>query len=156
MAQVDLQQKKLFRRSAKPSRLLRKAVLQQNKPAGPPGRVALMQMNDVLHQKNSSGLREGYAEDYQRSVVTDRYKLVYVPDAEDRKAMKGSPLELYDLQRDPGETQNLAAERPEVVAPLRKRLWDWMEDGGEAEVAPAAVPIDEGTERQLRSLGYIE
>ncbi|HEX2641576.1 MAG TPA: hypothetical protein VHU81_01185 [Thermoanaerobaculia bacterium] len=113
-------------------------------------------MNDVLHQKNSSGLREGYAEDYQRSVVTDRYKLVYVPDAEDRKAMKGSPLELYDLQRDPSETQNLAAERPEVVAPLRKRLWDWMEDGGEAEVAPAAVPIDEGTERQLRSLGYIE
>jgi hypothetical protein len=34
-------------------------VLQQNKPAGPSGRVALMRMNDVLHQKNSSGVPGG-------------------------------------------------------------------------------------------------
>jgi hypothetical protein len=35
--------------------------LQQNKPAGPPGRVGLTQMNDVLHQKSSSGLpRRGF------------------------------------------------------------------------------------------------
>jgi hypothetical protein len=59
LAQVDLQQKNLFRRPAKPSRWLRKAVLQQNKPAGPPGRVGLTQMNDVLHQKSSSGLPGG-------------------------------------------------------------------------------------------------
>jgi hypothetical protein len=58
LAQVDLRQKNLFRQLAKPSRLLRKDVLQQNKPAGSPGRVALMRMNDVLHQKNSPGLRE--------------------------------------------------------------------------------------------------
>jgi hypothetical protein len=33
--------------------------LQQNKPVGLPGRVALMRMNDVLHQKNSSGVPGG-------------------------------------------------------------------------------------------------
>jgi hypothetical protein len=59
LAQVDLQQKKLFRQLAKPSRSLRKGVLQQNKPADLPGRVALMRMNDVLRQKNSHGLQEG-------------------------------------------------------------------------------------------------
>jgi hypothetical protein len=59
LAQVDLQQKNLFRHPAKPSQWLREAVLQQNKPAGPLGRVALMRMNDLLRQKNSSGLQEG-------------------------------------------------------------------------------------------------
>jgi hypothetical protein len=34
LAKVDLQQENLFRQPAKPSRLRRKDVLQQNKPAG--------------------------------------------------------------------------------------------------------------------------
>jgi hypothetical protein len=59
LAQGDLQQKNLFRQPAKPFRSLRKDVLQQNKPAGSPGRAPLMRMNDVMHQKNSSGLQEG-------------------------------------------------------------------------------------------------
>jgi hypothetical protein len=58
-AQVDLQQKNLCRQPAKPSRLLRKDVLQQNKLAGSSGSVALMRVNDVLRQKNSSGFQEG-------------------------------------------------------------------------------------------------
>jgi arylsulfatase A-like enzyme len=32
------------------------------------------------------------------------------------------PVELYDLRRDPGETRNLADERPGVVARLRRRM----------------------------------
>jgi hypothetical protein len=59
LAQADLQQENLFRQVAKPSWLLRRSVLQQNKPAGSPGRAVLMRMNDVLHQKDSSGLQEG-------------------------------------------------------------------------------------------------
>jgi hypothetical protein len=58
LAQVNLQQKNLVRQPVKLYRLLRKAVLQPNKPAGFPARVALMRMNDVLHQKNSAGLQE--------------------------------------------------------------------------------------------------
>lgn len=32
------------------------------------------------------------------------------------------PVELYDLRRDPCETRNLARQRPDVVARLRRRL----------------------------------
>jgi hypothetical protein len=58
MAQVDFQQEDLFRQPSKPSRLLKKGVLQHNKLPGYPSGVVLMQMNDVLHQKNSAGLQD--------------------------------------------------------------------------------------------------
>jgi hypothetical protein len=33
-----------------------------------------------------------------------------------------APLELYDLQKDPGETTNVANAHPEIVERLRKKL----------------------------------
>lgn len=37
------------------------------------------------------------------------------------------PIELYDLKADPGETRNLATERPEVVEELKAQLSGWVE-----------------------------
>jgi len=79
-----------------------------------------------------------------------------VPDVNDRRFMKGSELELYDLQADPNETKNLIAEKPDVADHLKRELWSWMATSGAAGAAPAAVPLDHGTEARLRSLGYIE
>jgi iduronate 2-sulfatase len=52
-----------------------------------------------------------------RAVRTDRYRLVEwkKPGA----SAETAELELYDYHTDPGETKNLATERPEVVAELR-------------------------------------
>ena len=97
----------------------------------------------------------GFARDYQRSITSERYKLIYVPDAGDRRAMRGRELELYDLAADPGETRNLADERPEVAGPLKEQLWRWIADGGAAAPAPEGVKADRQAEEQLRSLGYI-
>jgi arylsulfatase A-like enzyme len=97
----------------------------------------------------------GFALDYQRSITSERYKLVYVPDAGNRRIMRGRELELYDLEADPGETRNLVDERPEVAAFLRRRLWRWMEKAGPVAPAPAAVSVDGEAGDQLRSLGYI-
>ncbi len=36
--------------------------------------------------------------------------------------------ELYDLQNDPGESTNIAAENPEILAKLRKEYDDWFAD----------------------------
>jgi arylsulfatase len=98
----------------------------------------------------------GYAQNYQRSITSEHYKLVYVPDAGDRRFMKGSELELYDLKADPKETKNLIDEKPEVADRLKRELWSWMSASGNGAAVPAAVPLDHGTEAQLRSLGYIE
>lgn len=98
----------------------------------------------------------GYSQDYQRSITTERYKLVYVPDPGDQQVMQGRELELYDLHEDPGETKNLIDEQPEVARLLWARLARWMEAGGTTARAPRTVRLDRKTEEQLRSLGYIE
>ena len=55
-----------------------------------------------------------------RAVRTERYRLVEwkTPGA----PAESAELELYDYEIDPGETKNLAAEQPKVVAKLRKLL----------------------------------
>ncbi len=98
----------------------------------------------------------GYSRDYQRSITTERYKLVYVPDREDQRMMTGRELELYDLQKDPGETRNLIDERPEIAGPLERQLRRWIAESGATAHAPGAVHIDRQTEAQLRSLGYLQ
>ncbi|MBW2316148.1 MAG: sulfatase [Deltaproteobacteria bacterium] len=58
--------------------------------------------------------------------------------------------ELYDLGTDPGETRNLASERPEA----RRRLGALLERDTPGLEPGAAAPLDEETREQLRSLGY--
>lgn len=97
----------------------------------------------------------GYAKDYQRSITSERYKLVSVPDPEDRKVMQGRDLELYDLQRDPGETRNVIDEQPKVAEAMKKQLDRWIAESGAPSEAPAEVTLDKQTEEELRSLGYL-
>jgi arylsulfatase A-like enzyme len=67
--------------------------------------------------------------------------------------------ELYDLQRDPGETVNLAQDHEETAATLEAHLDVWRM---EMQAAMPAItgneeppPMDEETRKKLRSLGYI-
>jgi arylsulfatase A-like enzyme len=69
----------------------------------------------------------GYNRDYERTVRDDKWKLIYVPSAEARSVMQGSLFELYDIEQDPLETMNRAADRPDVVDRLKGVLFQWME-----------------------------
>jgi iduronate 2-sulfatase len=55
-----------------------------------------------------------------RAIRTERYRLVEWK--EPGAPASTADLELYDYQEDPGETKNLAAEKPAVVAKLRAML----------------------------------
>jgi arylsulfatase A-like enzyme len=55
-----------------------------------------------------------------RMVRDERYKLLYVP------TRTGVRYMLYDTEKDPNETKDVAAELPNEVARLRAELWAWM------------------------------
>ena len=64
--------------------------------------------------------------------------------------------ELYDLVRDPGETQNLFAREGPRARTLRSRLLDTLGGSPEAAVVGVASPaLDPETLRRLASLGYV-
>lgn len=56
----------------------------------------------------------------ERAILTDDYKLVIDGDG-------GTGVELFDLKKDIGETNNLADSHPEIVDQLSGQLRDWQE-----------------------------
>jgi len=64
----------------------------------------------------------------------------------------GNAAELYDLSRDPGETHDLVAARPEILNGFAARLAA-LET--EAVPTPRGAPADAETRARLASLGYV-
>ncbi len=88
------------------------------------------------------------------SVIRGRYKLVLT---QSPSPSQGSEPMLFDLETDPGERENLASGRPEIV----ERMLDLLADRGLAgEVEPALEidedEIDEDLRRRLKALGYVD
>ncbi len=97
---------------------------------------------------NVPGIREvmADAEPLYQTVLLEGWKLIIEYD--------GNGVELYHLEEDPQELNNLAGEEPERVEALRTLITQWHEatEHGSVE-AEALSPSDI---RALRSLGYLE
>jgi arylsulfatase A-like enzyme/predicted Zn-dependent protease len=89
--------------------------------------------------------RNHYGWSELRSLRSEEYHFIAAP----------SP-ELYDLKTDPGETRNLASQRPEAVSELRGRLEDVVErfSAGAVE-AKEPKTLDDETREKLTALGYL-
>ena len=79
---------------------------------------------------------------------TERWKLVHVPKP------GGGEDRLYDLRADPGETQDVAGEHPEVVKRMRAEI-DFMIAREPAAGGRAEGSLSDDEREQLKALGYL-
>ncbi|MDX1747568.1 MAG: sulfatase, partial [Halobacteriales archaeon] len=64
--------------------------------------------------------------------------------------------ELYDLESDPGEHENVVDREPDARAPLRTHLDAHVEELAATNESLPEVRMDEETERRLKDLGYLQ
>ena len=87
----------------------------------------------------------------QKAVKSGGWKLI------ESLPIGGEP-ELYDLERDPGEAENLAESEPDRVRDLRLLIEAHME--GSADLRPRAesprVPLTHEDIERLKALGYLD
>jgi arylsulfatase A-like enzyme len=82
-----------------------------------------------------------------RTVSDGRYKLLL--------DLRSGERRLFDLDADPGETADLAAEQPQVAAELAAVLSHWIETL-EGEVgAPTSLDAAEELRKELEAVGYL-
>jgi arylsulfatase A-like enzyme len=82
-------------------------------------------------------------------VRTQRWKLIW-----DTRAKR---LSLFDLDRDPGELDDVAEAHPQLVRRLQRRLRTWRKSLPDLEAADRQdVEIDAEQAERLKSLGYLD
>jgi arylsulfatase A-like enzyme len=95
----------------------------------------------------------------QITIRHGRWKLIHVRSEEERALMSGSEYELYDLDADPAESENLASQHPEILERLRQELNNWyLENTRRAEIGPELdlESLDPRSREMLKALGYLE
>lgn len=93
---------------------------------------------------------------YIRSMIVWPYHLVYVPSPTYQNMMQKTPIEMYNLEKDWPENQNLAAQMPDKSKEFERQLFRWIAS------APNYVPpkgkspdYDPQAIEQMESLGYL-
>lgn len=77
-------------------------------------------------------------------IVTSRYKYIKAPKPE-----------LYDLQNDPGELNNLFSPENKIALQLRARLDQMEQEYNRLKIESQEAEIDPRTKAQLEALGYV-
>lgn len=105
--------------------------------------------------------------EWKRAIRTSDYKYIYAPSEVDAMCkgcgcIHGSTKELYDLNKDPGETENIVGDLSGRANKLHEKLTDWvklLEANRQRNSLDAERPFDtseeEIIEERLKSLGYI-
>lgn len=96
---------------------------------------ASLQERDLFWHKASQ--RPSSTGDYVSTAIrSGRYKLL--------DFYRQNRIELYDLQKDPGETNNLAAQKPELVKELMAKVENWRKEVGVKMADPKNMNHNDG------------
>lgn len=119
-------------------------------PAGRQGRSLVPLMFGRKEAKEESAYGESMAPNIQfgwaplKALRTVRYKFIDAP-----------RLELYDLEKDPAESVNIAGPNPALVRDFKARLDRFVEESGRGAPKLQAADLDKETMARLSALGYI-
>ena len=81
----------------------------------------------------------------ERAAIDGRWKFI----------SKAERTELYDLQRDPGETTNLASAHPQRVKKFRAALTAFEQKNSPVTATSEKIEITPEQLEALRALGYV-
>lgn len=81
-----------------------------------------------------------------KSLKNKRYKFIWKSTGEH---------ELYDLQTDPQENQNLINKETDIAAQLQAQLENWMREHENHQLEKREAVFDEALSERLRALGYV-
>jgi arylsulfatase A-like enzyme len=86
-----------------------------------------------------------------KALFSDNYKYIkeYRNDSDEY-------YELYDIENDPEELQNLASSMPDKAEEMNKKLQEWLQHSQYQTVKDKPVKIDDATKEALKALGYIQ
>ncbi len=94
----------------------------------------------------------GYGESIE-PMLFEASPIRFVREGEWKYIHKVNP-ELYNVRKDPGELDNVAAENPQLVKQLRSKLGALIAEPP-LRLSSGTVPIDAATREQLQALGYL-
>lgn len=89
-----------------------------------------------------------------RAIRTERYRMVEWRDP--GEAQESAEYELYDYETDPLETQNLATQRPEIVAELRAKLAQYPEAAPTGKRQPTRSRAPQIANREISLSASVE
>ncbi len=100
---------------------------------------------------NSYAYSEGGVNGEIKAIIGEDLKWKYIYNVEDKNE------ELYDLENDPSEQNNLINERPEIAENLREELFRWMEENEELgeSYSSSEAKLKNETKEALKALGYV-
>ncbi|MFH1842114.1 MAG: sulfatase [bacterium] len=123
-------------------------------PEGLDGRGLLEQMAGRSSRQSSLLVAEHGPDEtrYSKTIVDPPWKLVWLRENDQ------DHRELYNLTRDPGETDNVAADYPDIVDRLEARLWELFDRENPLTDRGLDQPerLSEEERQRLRALGYID
>jgi arylsulfatase len=85
---------------------------------------------------------------FKQALVGAQFKLIY--------SLRSQTVELYDLQRDPAETDDISDQHPEIVARMRTELAKRIERVSQPLAGVSEHELSDDEIETLRALGYAE
>jgi len=122
------------------------------KPALYEGESLMPYIEGEEESKDKRVFCEGtYYFEKRKAIIENNYKLIM--------GMESGKVELYDLEQNPEETEDVSFVKPEMMEKMKKELSDWIEKNNQAPKDSKESANDEKIREeqlnQMKALGYV-